>query len=153
MAERIEVFARLSLVTIMVLTQTSAAYSIDVSTLGTNNVSNCGPSNSDFGTDFKRLTETIEEGTDIPEQFLQKHFSGCTIENARELLVKNGFRAEDLESAYEANEPNKVIPRNMIAAKTIRAVGQYGSFNCRIILQTDASNRVSAQGFFYFDGP
>jgi hypothetical protein len=153
MTEKVEVFVRLSLIVVLALTQTPRAYSIEASARGTNNVNNCSASNSDFEADFKRLSDTIQEGKDIPTKFLQKHFAGCTIENARELLIKNGFRAEELGPEFDTREPAKVIPRSMIAAKTIRAIGQMGSFNCRIILQTDTSNHVSARGFFYFDGP
>jgi hypothetical protein len=153
MVEKIEAFVRLSLISVLTLTQMPWAYSIEASTLGVSTVNNCNASNSDFGSDLKRLSDTIERGQDIPREFLQRHFAGCTIENARELLIKNGFRAEELGPEFDTREPAKVIPRSMIAAKTIRAIGQLGSFNCRIILQTDTSNRVSTQGFFYFDGP
>jgi hypothetical protein len=153
MGEKIEVFVRLSLMTVLVLTQTTMAYSIEVSTPGVSAVNNCNASNSDFGADLKRLSDTIERGQDIPREFLQRHFAGCTIENARKLLVKNGFAAEELEPEFDESEPTKVTPREMMAAKSLRPVGQLGSFNCRIILQTDTSNRLSARGFFYFDGP
>jgi hypothetical protein len=153
MAEKIEIFVRLSLVSVLTLTQMPWAYSIETSTPGVSTVNNCSASNSNFEADLKQLSDTIKEGKDIPTEFLQRYFAGCTIENARELLIKNGFRAEELGPEFDTREPEKVIPRSMIAAKTIRAVGQLGSFNCRIILKTDTSNRVSAQGFFYFDGP
>jgi hypothetical protein len=153
MGEKIEAFVRLSLISILVLTQTTRAYSIEVSAPGTSNVSNCSASNSDFGADLKQLAETIKESADIPPEFLRRHFAGCTIENARELLVKNDFAADKLGPQFDAGEPEKVIPRRMMAEKTIRPIGRHGSLNCRIILQTDPSNRVSGQGFFYFDGP
>jgi hypothetical protein len=95
----------------------------------------------------------IKRGQDIPRAFLEKHFSECTIENARKLLVKSGFDAEELGPEFDSSKPAKVIPREILTEKTIRTVGQLGSFNCRIILQTDTSNRVSARGFFNFDGP
>jgi hypothetical protein len=143
----------LLLISILVLTQTPRAYSIEVSAPGASNVDSCSTANSDFKADLKRLSEAIKETKDIPQEFLQRHFAGCTIENARKLLVKNGFAADELGPGFNDSEPEKVIPRRMMAAKTIRPVGQLGSFNCRIILQTDTSNRIKAQGFFYFDGP
>jgi hypothetical protein len=152
MAEKIEVFSRLSLMTVLILTQTPA-YPIEVSTPGVSTVNNCDISKPDFKTDFKRLSQSIKRGQDIPREFLQRHFAGCTIENARKLLVKNGFAAEELGPEFDGSEPAQVIPREMMAAKSLWPVGQLGSFNCRIILQTDTSNRLSARGFFYFDGP
>lgn len=115
-------------------------------------MNNCDISKSDFKTDLKRLSDTIKRRQDIPQEFLERHFAGCTIENARKLLVKNGFAAEELGPEFE-NEPEKVIPRRMMAEKGIRHIGPLGSLNCRIILQTDASKRVKAEGLFYFDGP
>lgn len=153
MGEKIDVFVRLSLMTVLVLTQTPTAYSIEVSTPGVSIVNNCDISKSDFKADFKRLSDLIKRGQDIPREFLQRHFAGCTIENARKLLVKNGFAADELGPEFGNNEPEKVIPRRMMAAKGIRRIGQLGSFNCKIILQTDTSKRVKAEGFFYFDGP
>jgi hypothetical protein len=150
---KIEAFVRLSLISVVVLTQAPSAYPIEVSTPGVSTVNNCDIAKSDFKADFKRLSDSIKRGQDIPQEFLERHFSECTIENARKLLVKNGFAADELGPEFDGSEPAKVIPRRMMAAKTIRPVGQLGSFNCRIILQTDASKRVSAQGFFYFDGP
>jgi hypothetical protein len=153
MAEKIEAFVRLSLIVVLALTQTPRAYPIEASARGINKVNNCDGSKSDFKADLKRLSDTIEQEQDIPKEFLQRHFSECTIENARELLVKNGFAAAKLGPEFEDGEPRKVIPRRMMTEKTIRPIGQYGSLNCRIILQTDRSNRVSGEGFFYFDGP
>jgi hypothetical protein len=69
------------------------------------------------------------------------------------LLVKNGFGAEELRPEFDESQPGKVIPRDILTAKTVWFIGLYGSLNCRIILQTDTLNRVSARGFFYFDGP
>jgi hypothetical protein len=148
---KIKAFVRLSLV--LVLTQAAPAYSIDVSASRTSKVNNCSPSNSDFEADLKRLSDTIQRGQDIPKEFLQTHFTGCTIENARELLVRNGFDAEELGPEFDESQPGKVIPREILTEKNIRLIGLYGSLNCRIILQTDESNRVSARGFYYFDGP
>lgn len=153
MAERIEIFVRLSLVSFLAVTQIPQAYSIEISAPGASNVNNCDISKSDFKAEFKRLSDSIKRGQDIPREFLQRHFAGCTIENARKLLVENGFAAEELEPEFDGSEPAQVTPREMMAAKSLRPVGQLGSFNCRIILQTDTSNRLSARGFFYFDGP
>src|SRR5206468_248781 len=111
---------------------------------GTSNVNNCDASKSDFEADLQRLSDTIKRVQDIPRAFLEKHFSGCSIENGRELLVQNGFDAEELAPPSDDSEPGKVIPRDILTEKTIRFIGLYGSFNCRIILQTDALNRVSA---------
>jgi hypothetical protein len=143
----------LSLILVLVLTQTPSAYSIERSAPATSNVNNCSPSNSDFEADLQRLSDTIKQVQDIPREFLQRHFSGCTIENARGLLVKNGFDAEELGPEFDDSQPPKVIPRETLTEKNIRTIGELRSFNCRIILQTDASNRFSARGFFYFDGP
>ena len=150
---KIEAFVRLSLISVAVLTQTSSAYPIEVSTPGVSTVNNCDIAKSDFKADFKRLSDSIKRMQDIPKEFLERHFSDCTIENARKLLVKNGFAADELGPEFDNNEPEKVIARRMMAAKGIRRIGQLGSFNCRIILQTDTSKRVKAEGFFYFDGP
>jgi hypothetical protein len=143
----------LSLILVLILTQTPPAYPVEVSTPGLSTVNNCNASTSDFEADLKRLSDTIKERKDIPREFLQKHFAGCTIENARELLVKNNFEAEELGPEFDDSQPPKVIPREILTEKNIRTIGQLRSFNCRIILQTDASNRFSARGFFYFDGP
>jgi hypothetical protein len=153
MAEKIEAFARLSLISVLVLTQSPPAYPIEVSTPRVSTVNNCNASNSDFEADLKRLSDTIKRAQDIPKEFLERHFSECTIENARDLLVKNGFDAEELGPKFDESNPAKVIPRRMMAEKTIKQVGLYGSLNCRVILQTDTLNRVKAQGFYYFDGP
>jgi hypothetical protein len=143
----------LLLILVLVLTQTLPGYRIDVLAQGASTENNCNASNADFGADLKRLSDTIKQVQDIPREFLQRHFSGCTIENARELLVKNGFDAEELGREFDDSQPPKVIPREILTEKNIRTIGELRSFNCRIILQTDASNRFSARGFFYFDGP
>jgi hypothetical protein len=150
---KIEAFVRLSLISVLVLTQTPSAYSIELSAPATSNVNNCGPSDSDFEADLQRLSDTIKTVQDIPRAFLERHFSGCTIENGRELLVKNGFGAEELGPEFDESAPGKVIPRDILTEKTVWFIDLYGSLNCRIILQTDTLNRVSARGFFYFDGP
>src|ERR1700754_1204324 len=150
---KIEAFVRLLLMSVLVLTQTPSVYSIELSAPATSNVNRCGPSNSDFEADLQRLSDTIKTRQDIPRAFLERHFSGCTIESGRELLVKNGFDAEELAPEFDESAPGTVIPRRMMTEKTTRFIGLYGSLNCRIILQTDTLNRVAAEGFFYFDGP
>jgi hypothetical protein len=153
MGEKIEVFVRLSLISVLVLTQTPTAYSIEVSTAGVSTVNNCNASNADFEADLKRLSDTIEESTDIPAEFLQKYFAGCTIEKARELLNKSGFQAGEPEPEFDDSVPKKIIPRTLVVGKTMRGFDQLVSFNCRIVLKNDASNGLSVFGFFYFDGP
>jgi hypothetical protein len=149
MAVKIGVFIRLSLISVLVLTQTPLAYPAEV----VSHVKSCNASNFDFGSEFRRLSDTIKERKDIPQEFLERHFAGCTIEKARELLVENNFGAEELGPEFDDSQPPKVIPREILTEKNIRTIGELRSFNCRIILQTDASNRFSARGFFYFDGP
>jgi len=153
MAEKIAAFVRLSIISVLTLAQMPWAYSIENSSRRASSVNNCNSSNSDFGADLKRLSDTIKRAQDIPKEFLERHFSGCAIENARDLLVRNGFDAAELGPEFDESDPAKVIPRRMMAEKTIRQIGLYGSLNGRIILQTDNFNRVTAQGFYYFDGP
>jgi hypothetical protein len=153
MAERIEAFVRLSLVSVLVLTQTPAAYSIEVSKAGVSTVNNCNASSSDFEADLKRLADTVTDRTDIPTEFLQKYFTGCTIEKAREFLNKSGFQAGKPKPEFDDSEPKKVIPRTIVAGKTMRSFEHLVSLNCRIVLENNASNGLSVFGFFYFDGP
>lgn len=133
------------------------AYSIEVSAPGTSNLSNCNASNSDFEADLRQLAETLPERADIPSEFLQKYFAGCRIEKAREFLNKSGFRAGKPEPEFDDSEPKKVIPRTIVAEKTMRGFkmpgfGQLFSLTCRVILENDASNGLSVDGFCYFDG-
>jgi hypothetical protein len=151
MVEKIEVFVRLSLISVLVLTQTPAAYSIEVSTAGVSAVNDCNASNSDFEADLKRLPDTIEEPADIPPEFLQKYFSGCTIEKIQEFLAKNGFVTGKSAPAFGDREAG--ITRTVLAEKMMQDFGQLVSLNCRIILQTKSSNALDVHGFFYFDGP
>jgi hypothetical protein len=140
-------------VSALVLAQIPPAYPIDVFAQGASTQNNCNACTSAFEADLKRLSDTIKRAQDIPKEFLERHFSECTIENARNLLVKNGFDAEELGPEFDASDPAKVIPRRMMTEKNIRQIGLYGSLNCRIILQTNTLNRVKAEGFYYFDGP
>jgi hypothetical protein len=150
---RLVPYCAAALISVLALTQTLPVYSTEVPAAGTSNVNNCNASNSDFGADLKRLSDTIEESTDIPPEFLQKYLAGCTIEKARELLNKSGFRAGEPEPEFDDSEPRKVIPRTLVVGKTMRGFDQLVSFNCRIVLKNDASNGLSVFGFFYFDGP
>jgi hypothetical protein len=135
--------------------QAQRAYSDESSAPGVSSVNDCttDSADSDLKAGLRKLAETVTEKTAIPAEFLERHFAGCTIENARKLLVKNGFAADKLGPEFDDGKPEKVIPRRMMTAKTIRLIGQHGSLNCRIIFQTDPSNRVSVQRFFYLDGP
>jgi hypothetical protein len=153
MAEKITVFVGLSLVSVLALTEIPRAYSIDVSAPGSSNMNNCNASISDFEAGLRRLAETVTEKTEISPEFLQKYFVGCTREKAREFLNKSGFRAGEPEPESDHSEPSKVIPRSIVAGKTMRSVDQLVSLNCRIILENDASNGLRVFGFFYFDGP
>jgi hypothetical protein len=141
-----------ALLTLLITTQTQHAYS-DNPAPGTSTVNTCNPSNSDFEAGLKQLAETVTDRTDIPPDFLQKYFTGCTIEKAREFLNKSGFRAGKPEPEFDDSEPKKVIPRTIVAGKTMRSFDQLVSLNCRIVLENDASNGLSVFGFFYFDGP
>jgi hypothetical protein len=146
-----------ALTLIFALTQMPPAYSLQLSAPGTSNSSNCSASNSDFEADLRRLAETLPERADIPSDFIQKYFVGCKLEKAREFLNKSGFRAGKPEPELDASEPKKVIPRTIVAEKTMRGFrmpgfGQLFSLTCRIILENDASNGLSGDGFCYFDG-
>jgi hypothetical protein len=151
MAEKIEVFVRLSLISVLVLTQTPTAYSIEVSAPGANNVSNCNTSKSDFGADLKRLSETLEEPAEIPSSFFQRYFAECTIEKIQEFLAKNGFVTGESAPAFGDREAG--ITRTVLAEKMMQDLGQLVSLHCRIILQTKSSNALDVHGFFYLDGP
>lgn len=150
---KIGALVRLSLISVLTLTQMPMAYSTEVSARRTSAMNNCNASNDNFGADLKRLSDTIKQRQDIPQEFLERHFAGCTIENAQKLLVKNGFAVDELGPEFDDSKPAKVVPRRLLTEKGIRRIGPLGSLNCRIILQTDTSKRVAAEGFFYFDGP
>jgi hypothetical protein len=151
MSGKIEVFVRLSLVSIVALTQIPRAYSIEVSTAGVSTVNNCNASKSDFEADLKRLSDTIEEPADIPSEFLQRYFAGCTIEKIQEFLTKNGFVTGDSAPAFGDKEAG--ITRTVLAERMMQDLGQLVSLHCRIILQTKSSNALDVHGFFYVDGP
>jgi len=140
-----------ALISVLALTQTPPAYSIEVSAAGTSNVNNCNASNSDFGADLKRLSDAIEEPADIPPEFLQKYFAGCTIEKIQEFLAKNGFATGESAPAFGERETG--ITRTVLAERMMQDLGQLVSLNCRIILQTKSSNALDVHGFFYLDGP
>lgn len=156
MAEKIRAFGRLSLISVLVLTQSPSAYSIEISAPRTGNLSNCSASNSDFQAGLRQLAETLPERADLPSEFLQKYFAGCTIEKAREFINKSGFRAGKPEPEFDDSEPRKVILRTIVAEKTMRGFRMPGfnqlfSITCRIILENDASNGLSVDGFCYFE--
>jgi hypothetical protein len=151
MAKKIKAFVRLSLISVLVLTQTPTAYSIEVSAAGVSTVNTCNASNSDFEADLKRLSETLEEPAKIPSEFLQRYFAECTIEKIQEFLAKNGFVTGESAPAFGEREAG--ITRTVLAEKMMQDLGQLVSLNCRIILQTKSSNALDVHGFFYFDGP
>jgi hypothetical protein len=151
MGEKIGVFVQLSLISVLALTQIPRAYSIEASARETSNVNNCNASNSDFGADLKRLSDTIEEPADIPSEFLQRYFAGCTIEKIQEFLTKNGFVTGDSTPAFGDKEAG--ITRTVLAERMMQDLGQLVSLHCRIILQTKSSNALDVHGFFYVDGP
>jgi hypothetical protein len=154
---KIEAFVRRSLISVLVLTQAPSAYSIKLSAPGTSDVNNCSASNSDFQADLRQLAETLPEREDMPSEFLQRYFAGCTIEKGRQFLNKSGFGAGKPEPEFDEREPKKVILRTIVAEKTMRSFrmpgfGQLFSITCRIILENGASNGLSVDGFCYFDG-
>jgi hypothetical protein len=148
---RLAPYCAAALISVLALTQTLPVYSTEVPAAGTSNVNNCNASNSDFGADLKRLSDTLEEPADIPPEFLQKYFAGCTIEKIQEFLAKNGFTTGDSAPAFGDREAG--ITRTVIAARMMQDLGQLVSSHCRIILQTKSSNALDVHGFFYLDGP
>jgi hypothetical protein len=140
-----------ALIAILALTQAPPAYSIEPSAPGASNVDNCSPSNSDFGADLKRLAETVTDRTEIPPEFLQKYFAGCTIEAGAEFLARNGFDTGASGPAFGDKEAG--ITRKMLGEKMMQRFGPMVSLICRIVLRNYASNELSVDGFFYFDGP
>jgi hypothetical protein len=150
MGGKIEVFFRLSLISALVLTQTSRVFSIEVSAPGTSNVNNCNASNPDFETSLKQLADAVTERTDIPSEFLQKYFAGCTIEKAGEFLTRSGFATGDSPPAFGDKEAG--ITRKILGEKIMQESGPV-SLNCRIVLRNYGSNVLHVYGFFYFDGP
>jgi hypothetical protein len=140
----------LLLILVLVLTQIPLAYPIEVSTLGANSVNSRSPSNSGFEADLKQLAETVTRRMDIPSEFLQKYFTGCTIEKAGEFLAKNAFDTGDSAPAFGDKEAG--VTRTILAEKTLQQFDMV-SMNCRIVLQNYGSNERRVYGFFYFDGP
>jgi hypothetical protein len=150
MGEKIEVFVRLSLGSILALTQTPSAYSIEVSPRETTTVNNCSAPRSDFESDLKRLADAVKERTEIPSEFLERYFAGCTIEKIQEFLAKNRF--DTGVSAPAAGDKKAGIIRTVLAEKMMEQSGLV-SLNCRILLDDKASQGLHVHGFFYFDGP
>jgi hypothetical protein len=139
------------LISILVLTQTPAAYSIEVFAQGANTKDRCSTSNSGFEADLKQLADSTTKRTDIPSEFLQRYFAGCTIEQIQEFLAKNRFATGDSAPAFGDREAG--ITRTVLAERGMQLFGQLVSLNCRIILHTKSSNALDVHGFFYFDGP
>jgi hypothetical protein len=144
-------YCAVALISILVLTQTPAAYSIEVFAQGANTEDRCSTSNSGFEADLKHLAETTTKRTDIPSEFLQRYFAGCTIEKIQEFLAKNRFATGESAPAFSDREAG--ITRTVLAERGMQHFGQLVSLNCRIILQTNSSNALDVHGFFYFDGP
>jgi hypothetical protein len=149
--QRVPSHFALLLISTLTLTQVLHAYSIEASTLGTIKVNNCSASSSDFETELKQLADSVNERTEIPSEFLQNYFAGCTIEKARDFLAKHGFATG--ESAPAFSDKRAGIIRSILAEKMMRRFSQLVSLNCRIILDDKASNGLDIHGFFYFDGP
>jgi hypothetical protein len=140
-----------ALISILVLTQTPAAYSIEASAQGANTENSCSASNSGFEADLKQLAETIATRTDIPSEFIQKYFAGCTIEAGAEFLARSGFDTGASAPAFGDKEAG--ITRKMLGEKMMQRFGPLVSLICRIVLRNYASNELRVFGFFYFDGP
>lgn len=113
-------------------------------------MNNCSASYSDFEAGLKRLADTVKERTEIPSEFLQRHFAGCTREEIQEFLRKNGFDTGVSDPA--AGDKKAGIIKSILAEKTIQQ-SDHISLNCRIILDEKASHGLDVHGFFYFDGP
>lgn len=114
-------------------------------------MNNCNVSSSDLEAGLKQLAETVTQRTEIPSEFLQKYFAGCTIAKAGEFLSKSGFAIGDSAPAFGDKEAG--ITRTVLGEKMMQRFGQLVSLNCRIILQINSSNALNVRGFFYFDGP
>jgi hypothetical protein len=140
-----------ALISTLGLTQTPAAYSIEVFAQGANTEDRCSTSNSGFEADLKQLAESTAKMTDIPSEFLQRYFAGCRIEQIQAFLAKNGFATGDSVPAFGDREAG--ITRTVLAERGMQHFGQLVSLNCRIILQNKSSNDLDVHGFFYFDGP
>jgi WD40 repeat protein len=123
---------------------------IEISPRETSDVNNCSASYSDFEAGLKRLADTVKERTEIPSEFLQRHFAGCTTDEIQEFLRKNGFDTGVSDPA--AGDKKAGIIRSILAEKTIQQ-SDHISLNCRIILDEKASHGLDVHGFFYFDGP
>jgi hypothetical protein len=139
------------LISVLVLTQSPPAYPIELSAPGTGNANNCSAANSDFGADLKRLAEIVTDRTEIPPEFLQKYFAGCTIEAGAEFLARSGFDTGASAPAFGDKEAG--ITRKMLGEKMMQRFGPMVSLICRIVLRNYASNGLGVDGFFYFDGP
>jgi hypothetical protein len=141
----------LSLILVLVLTQIPPASPIDAFAQGASAETNCNASNSDFEAGLKQLAETVTDRTEIPSEFLQRYFAGCTIEAGGEFLAKNGFDTGDSAPAFGDKEAG--ITRKVLGEKMMQRFGPLVSLICRIVLRNYASNELRVFGFFYFDGP
>lgn len=127
----------LSLISILALTHAQPVTSMDAAATDADSANNCGVANSDFGVSLKRLAGTVTQRTDIPPEFLQRYFAGCTIETIESFLAKNGFAAGDSALAFGDKEAG--ITRTVLAEKTMQLFGLFVSLNCRIILKINRS--------------
>jgi hypothetical protein len=99
-------------------------------------VNNCNASKSDFEADLKRLSDTIEEPADIPSEFLQRYFAGCTIEKIQEFLTKNGFVTGDSAPAFGDKEAGTT--RTVLAERMMQDLGQL----CLAALQNHFTDQI-----------
>jgi hypothetical protein len=108
-------------------------------------MNNCSASNSDFEAGLKQLAETVMQRTEIPSEFLQRYFAGCTIEKAGEFLAKSGFATGDSPPAFGDKEAG--IIQKILGEKIMQESGLV-SLNCRIVLRNYASNGLSILASF-----
>jgi hypothetical protein len=139
----------------LTIAQTQGAYSNPPRPPGGSNVNNCSidSSASDFQAGIRQLSEAVMERTEIPAEFFDRYFAGCSLEAAREFLSKNGFNSGELDPKSNNSERKKETRRLVVAERNIRPLGLHPSLNCRIILRIDQANELKVQGFFYLDGP
>src|SRR6185295_10486795 len=71
-------FGLVGLGLLLTLTQTLPTYAIEIMAPGTSTENICSASNSDFEADLKQLADTVTKRTDVPPEFLQRYFAGCT---------------------------------------------------------------------------
>jgi hypothetical protein len=142
-----------SAIAILAPTQTLPAYPAEVSAPGTSSMNSCNDSSADFEVALKRLADTVTERTEIPPDLLQRYLGGCTIETARDFLNRSGFDAGKPAPGLDDGASHKAIPGTIVTEKGMQLFGRLVSLNCRIVLKSDATDRLSFFGFLYFDGP